>query len=227
MGVRALSAFIVVAVVAAPLGAQVGYPPAESPFRDLEFRQEATLFTGYFTAGADPVGIAPRSGPVFGARYEVRIGGPAQFTGRVARVWSQRTVIDPEQPAETREIGERDLGLYIVDAGLSFNLTGQKSWHGFVPLVTAGIGIATDFQISRDVGGYRMGTPFALSAGGGLRWVPQGPYQARLDAVTSWYQIRYPESYFSGSIDPVRTGSQSVWTRNIAITIGASYQFFR
>ena len=65
------------ATISVSAQAQVGYPPAESPFRDLPFRQEATIVAGYFAAGKDPVGVAPQSGPLVGVRYEARIGGPA------------------------------------------------------------------------------------------------------------------------------------------------------
>ena len=32
----------------ASLAQDVGYPPARSPFRDLEYKQEVTLFGGWF-----------------------------------------------------------------------------------------------------------------------------------------------------------------------------------
>ncbi len=218
-----------VALMGTAVEAQVGYPSSESPFRDLFYRQEATLFTGYYAAGEDPVGVAPRGGQMLGARYEVRIGGPAQLSVRAARVFSERTILDPAQPPAQREVGTQSWPLYLFDLGISFNLTGQKSWHRLVPVVTLGGGIATDMKGSRDVGGYRFGTPFAISFGGGIRWVPEGPYQLRLDVVDNLYQIRYPNTYFTtvGTTPPVRTGAQSVWTHNAAITVGASYQFFR
>ena len=62
------------ALLASTAGAQVGYPPERSPYRDLEYRQELTLLTGYYAASADPAGVAPRSGPMLGLRYDVRVG---------------------------------------------------------------------------------------------------------------------------------------------------------
>jgi 2,3-bisphosphoglycerate-independent phosphoglycerate mutase len=50
------------------------------------YRQELTGFTGYYAAAEDPVGVAPRSGPMLGVRYEIRLGGPAQFYARAAVV---------------------------------------------------------------------------------------------------------------------------------------------
>lgn len=220
---------LAVATTSAVAQAQVGYPPAESPFRDVFYRQEATVVAGYYAAGRDPVGVAPQGGPMVGARYEVRVGGPAQFAVRVARVFSERRILDPAKPEDERIIGTESWPLYLADLGITFNLTGQKSFRGFVPVATVGGGIASDFKGSEDIGGYRFGTAFALSYGAGIRWVSGGRYQARLDVLDYLYQVRYPNSYFtpSGTLPPVRSGSQSAWTHNAAITLGGSYQFFR
>jgi hypothetical protein len=184
---------------------------------------------GYYAAGKDPVGVAPRSGPMIGARYEVRVGGPAQFAVRAARVFSERDILDPTKPEAERIVGTDSWPLYIADLALTFNLTGQKSFRGFVPVLTAGGGVATDLKGSEDIGGFKFGTAFALSYGAGIRWVSGGTYQVRLDALNYLYQVRYPNSYFTptGSLPAVRSGSQSAWTNNIALTLGGSYQFFR
>lgn len=226
---KALAGILAVGLVSASLEAQVGYPPAASPFRDLVYRHEATLFSGWYAAGNDPVGVAPESGPMVGLRYEVRIGGPAQFMARAARVFTERSIINPTLPEGERVVGTTSVPLYVMDLGISFNLTGQKSFRGFVPVGTFGGGIASDFRSERDVGDFRLGTPFALSLGAGVRYVRDGPLQVRLDFVDYLYQIRYPTSYFvsTGGAAPVRRGSQSAWTHNKAITVGASYQFFR
>jgi hypothetical protein len=220
---------LAVATTGAVGQAQVGYPPAESPFRDLVYRQEATIVAGYFAAGSDPVGVAPRSGPMIGARYEIRIGGPAQFAVRAARVFSERDILDPTRPLDERIVGTETWPLYLADLGITFNLTGQKSWRGVVPVASIGGGIASDFRGRADLGGYKFGTAFALSYGAGLRWVPDGRYQLRLDILDYLYQVRYPNTYFTGSgtLPPVRSGAQNVWTHNAAITLGGSYQFFR
>ena len=226
---KAFAALLALGVAAFPAEAQVGYPPSRSPFRDLFYRQEATLFTGYYAAGSDPVGVGPGSGPMVGVRYEVRIGGPAQFSARAGRVFSERTVIDPAKPVGERRVGTASIPLYLIDIGITFNLTGQKSYLGLVPVASLGGGVASDFTSKRDVGDFRFGTPFAISLGAGVRYVRDGPFQLRLDVLDYLYQIRYPNTYFqsAGGVEPVRRGSQSAWTHNLAITVGASYQFFR
>jgi hypothetical protein len=209
----------------------VGYRPEESPYRDLPWRHELTAFTGYFLTGEDPAGVAPRSGPMAGVRYEVRIGGPAQFYARVTGVSSERMVIAPAAAPAERELGTKSLALFLADLGIALNVTGQKTWHHIAPVVSGGIGIAADFD-DADVGGYRLGTPFALNLGAGLRWAPGGRFQVRVDATDHLFQIRYPATYYQSSsttIPPLleRTQPDNVWRHNAALTIGASYLFGR
>ena len=225
----ALAAAVLVPALA---GAQdVGYRPEESPYRDVPYRQEMTLFAGYYAAGKDPEGVAPRSGPMVGARYEIRIGGPAQFFARAGLVRTERRAINPLLPPPAQELGIRDVNLLLADVGVSLNVTGQKSWHGLMPVLAGGLGIASDLA-SRDEGGFRLGTPFAITVGGGVRWVGGGNLQLRVDLTDHVYQVKYPSTYYlipAAGVPPVRASGekQNVWKHNAALTVGASYLFFR
>ena len=214
----------------AALAQEVGHPPERSPYVDLEYRQELTGFTGYFNAGRDPARVAPQGGPMLGLRYEVRVGGPAQFTARSGVVWSKRTLIDPSKAPEERTLSTAEQGLYVADVGLSINLTGQKSFHRVVPVVHGGIGLVSDFR-GRDAGGFQFGTSFAFSFGAGVRLVGSGPFQLRADISDYLYHIEYPDSYltsFDSRVPVLGTrGSKSAWTHNAALTIGASILLFR
>jgi hypothetical protein len=223
-------ASLALAALASTASAQVGYPPDRSPFRDLEFKQEIGGFVGWFAAATDPAGVAPQGGLMVGARYDVRIGGPASFTARLSVVDSKRTVIDPTKPAATRVVGTSSAPLAMADAGITINLTGQKSYRRLVPVLNGGVGLVSDFK-GADVGGYKFGTAFAFSFGGGLRYVPGGRLSLRADVGDSFYQLQYPDAYYvraSDSTAVVRSNqAKSFWKHNAAITVGASYLFFR
>ena len=228
-----LCAFAFVAL-AVPAGAQtvdVGYSPPKSPFKDLEYHQELTFFGGYFGAAKDPAGAAPKAASMEGIRYEVTVGGPAQFYTRLARINSLRNVIDPTAPAATRNLGSQTWPVYIVDAGLSLNLTGQRTFHGIVPVVHTGVGLVSDLDKVDDKDPFNLGTTFAFSFGGGLRMVPGGRFQIRADAGTYLYQIKYPTQYFVTATDNTSVlpagHAKSFWKRNGAYTIGVSYLLFR
>lgn len=210
---------------------EVGYPPTRSPFRDLEYRHELTLFGGYYAAGKDPAGVAPRSGPLFGVRYNANVGGPVALFLRASYVASERRVVDPEQPAASRDLGVRSWPLYITDFGLSLNVTGQKSYRRMVPVVSAGIGFAADGNRSVPEDPFRFGTAFTLTYGAALRFVPGGRFQIRLGADAYLYRLRYPSGYYVPASDTTAvvgpSQARSFWKNNAALTIGASYLFFR
>ena len=210
---------------------EVGYPPARSPFRDLEYRHELTLFGGYYAAGKDPAGVAPRSGPMLGLRYDANVGGPVSLFLRASYVASERRALDPTQPAEARDLGIKSWPLYVTDFGLSLNVTGQKSYRRMVPVVSVGIGFAADGNRSVPEDPFRFGTEFALTYGAGLRFVPGGRFQIRLGADGYLYRLRYPSGYYVPASDGTAvvgaSQARNFWKNNVALTIGASYLFFR
>ncbi|HUQ80668.1 MAG TPA: hypothetical protein VM076_06015 [Gemmatimonadaceae bacterium] len=231
MNVRTWMIAVACSAQATPLMAQIGHVPLRSPYIDLEFKQEATLFGGYYTAGSDQVGVAPGSGPMVGLRYDLRLGGPAALTTKFAYVSAKRTVIDPRRPAGTRVVQtDASWPLYMADVGISLNLTGQRSYRRIVPFVNGALGVVSDFK-GADVGAWKFGTPFAFSAGGGIKWVPSGNLQARIDLSDQLYQVKYPSSYYVTASDGTSvlgtTDAKSDWTSNLGITFGVSYMFFR
>ena len=222
------------ALVAAADGAaaQVGHTPEQSPYVDLVYRHEVTTFSGYLDTQRDPAGVAPRSVPLAGVRYALYLTGPAYFTARVAYGRSERTVLDPLEPAERRVVlPAAGVSLLVADAGIALSLTGFRSWHRLVPEVSGGLGLVSDFRTRADVGGFSFGTRFALTLGAGIRWVPGGRFQMRADLTDNLYRIAYPTSYYQ----PARDGTailparqpRALWTHNPSVTLGVSYLFWR
>lgn len=229
---RALAAILCLVLPIASARAQVGYDPARSPYRDVDYRQEFTAFAGWLFVRHDPAGVVPRSAPIEGIHYEWRAGGPAFLTGEVARASSNRSVIDPTRPLATRLVGERMDPLYAADVGLALALSGAKSYHHLVPLVKGGIGLVSDFRSKPDTGGFTFGTRFALTWGAAVRWVPGGSWELRGDLTNRLYTVGYPPSYYTqptGGGAPVLSSdiARSRWTNNPALTLGIAYLFSR
>lgn len=218
------------AALAAPAGAQVGHAPERSPFVDLDYKQDLTLLTGWYAASKDPAGTANQSGPMVGLRYDVYLGGPASLTSRFAYVNSERTILDPSKPRASRVLRTQQWPLYLFDVGLGLNLTGRKSYKGLVPVTNIGLGIAADWK-KPDRNGYSLGTTFAISLGGGVRWIYSDRLQFRADVTDYLYSISYPTSFYEvvsdGSAVLPGNHSQNVWKHNAALSLGASYMFFR
>ena len=226
--------------LAAPVaGAQVGYEPRRSPFRDLDRTQEVTFFTGWYKAKLDPAQVAPRSGPIAGVHYQWRAGGPASITAALSRVESERTVLDPDRPAacpaapgmNCKSLGMYRWPLYFADAGLALSLTGARSFFQLVPDLKAGIGLASDFHTNPDVGDFAFGTRFAFNWGAGIRWVPGGGFQLRADFTNHLYSLAYPDAYYRPAEDKTQilapSQKRSAWLNNPGFTIGLSYLFSR
>ncbi len=217
--------------LSAPLAAQVGHEPRRSPYRDLEWRQELTVLGGQFQAAVDPAKVAPRSGPMLGAHYEIRLGGPVYFAARMAGVLSDRRVIDPKLEANQRlQDPSKSVPLLLTDVGFSLNLTGFKSYRSAVPFLGFGAGLGAGFE-KQDVGGYQFGYPFLFTVRPGVKFATGGKWHVRAEATNYFYRIRYPETYFikTGADDPVLEpgSSRNYWKRNLGITLGMTYSYGR
>jgi hypothetical protein len=217
---------------ATPLVAQdVGYPPSSSPYRDIPTPQRITLFGGYFVASKDKIGAIPKSAPLVGLRYEVTVGGPAQFFARTAFAPSKRNAYDPARPQATRSLGEVSAPLYFADIGFSFNLTGQKSWNHLVPTVGFGLGLVSSMKRTEN-DPFRLGTKFAFSTDFGVRYVPEGrSLEWRVNLGNTFYQTRYPAQYTTLAGDGTSLlpegSSRSSYRMNWTLTAGLSYPIFR
>jgi hypothetical protein len=228
--VKHLLSALALAFIATTARAQVGHLPESSPYRDFETSQEFTFFGGHYKAGTDPIGIAPRDGPMFGIRYQVHVGGPAFLVARWSHINTERFAIDPTKIGTARQLAKQNVSVNLYDIDLALNLTGEKSFHHIVPVVNFGAGIATcGCAVASDP--YAFGTPFAFSFGGGLRFVPGGRFQLTADWNDYLYQLKYPTAYFvipTGGTAAV-TGNQarSFWKNNRGVTLGASLLFFR
>lgn len=217
---------------AATARAQVGHMPQRSPYRDVLVKHAITYFAGYYSGTKDPAGVAPTDGPMVGARYGIRLAGPVFFTGRLAGVFSERSVVDPTLPPAQRRVGNTSVPLMFADAGFDLVLTGSKSWHSLVPALNASVGVAADLSGKTDKSQFRVGIPFLLSYGPSLRFVPgDGNWSWRVDLSDHYFRLRYPESYFlktgpdSTFLPP--DGKRTLWRHNWAVTLGASVALFR
>jgi hypothetical protein len=210
-------------------GGSVGYPPARSPFVDLEHAQELTVIGGNYHGHRDPANVAPTGGAILGLHYEWRATGPLQLIAEAARISSERNILNPSKVGAARNLGAQSRALYTADFDLGLGLTGGKSWHHLVPEIATGVGLISNFDAQPDSGGFRFGTRFAFNLAAGLKYVPAGRWQIRADIKDRMYTIAYPETYYiapSGGTAVVTTEqARSFWTHNPQLTLGLSYLF--
>jgi hypothetical protein len=224
-------ALLLSAVLSSGALAQVGYPPSESPYRDANLTSRMGLFAGYYRAAKDPAGVFPQSGPLIGARLDVHVGGPGDIAFRITHIPTKRNIIDPTRAAGERLVEVKDVPLTFADVGLSFNLTGAKSWHNLMPIVHGSVGIVTDFG-KTDVGGFAHGSTFSIGYGIGMRYVPpKGRLGVRADAGSHLYSLQYPLSYYTvggdGTAVLATTVDRSSWRNNWTLSAGLWYQLLK
>lgn len=214
-----------------PAAAQVvGSTPSESPYRDLPWKQSLAFFAGGFDTGRDEAGVGPQPGWLAGVRYDLRIGGPVALVARVAAAPTSRRVLSPLSPTASRYLGNQQSQLFAGDLGIAMNLTGQKSWHRVVPVLSGGVGVASDFRGTPDAGGYRFGTRFMFTYGLGLRYATKGRWEPRVDFTNYVWQLQYPPEYRekgSDGSDPVVSHGKAPWMGNHLWSVGLSYQLLR
>lgn len=215
--------------IASAASAQVGHLPDKSPFRDIEGGQELTVFAGHFNAGAHPSGVAPKPGTMMGLLYQIHVGGPANLMVRYGRVSTDRLAVNPTLGKTSRSLGSHSAVVSLYDVGVGLNLTGMKSFHHIVPVVNFGGGVAS-CTCTVDKDPYTFGTPFAISLGAGLRYVPGGHFQIRVDLNDYLYQMKTPSGYFINSADNTPVAAQGTprnfWKNNPTLTVGVSRLFF-
>ncbi len=228
-----MKAFIVFAVAllaAVPVGAQVGHEPEKSPYADLEYRQELTLLGGYVRTRHDPAGILLKSMPVLGARYEWTLTGPLAFSSDIIAGVGERDLVDPRKSVTTRLLGTEKNAMVAADLALALNLTGMRSWHRLVPQVRGGIGVVHS-AAKDDSTGYSFGTPFAFVFGGGVKYVPGGRFQLRVDVTDRVFKQSYTDAYYRLATDNTAvlpgTTKRSFYTHHTALTVGLTYLFSR
>lgn len=227
---KQISGAVALLFLATAASAQVGHAPDKSPFRDIAGGQELTLFAGHYNASADPVGVMPKPGQSLGLLYQIHVGGPMELMARYARVSTTREAVDPTLGKTNRSLGSHNVQISLYDLDIGLNLTGLKSFHHIVPVISAGGGIAS-CTCRVDLDPFDFGTPFAFSLGAGLRYVPGGHFQVRVDLNNYMYQLHYPGPYYVNSADNTPVATQgtphSFWKSNPNLTIGVSRLFFR
>ena len=91
------------AVLAPAATAQVGYPPSKSPYQDITTKQEFTFYGGQFGGSKGDAGVGPQSGGIFGVRYGIRLGGPADDVGQRRRQVRPLLAEDVQQHQRDRQ----------------------------------------------------------------------------------------------------------------------------
>ncbi len=223
-----IAGLALLASVAAPGRAIAQHIP--SPYRFVEKKQEATLFAGKLWSEPGLLGLGVDDSPIFGGSYTLRIGGPFNLEFTAAAIPTKRAVQDTVLPdtATFVKVGEADVTLGSLEAGIRFDLTGARTFHRVIPYLVTGVGLNT--RITSDVGAdstvaaslrYRPGTRFAGHFGAGIEWVPSSRIGFKIDARDHLWRVRAPAGFLELSSE----APDKEWLQHYAVTAGLTYRF--
>jgi hypothetical protein len=230
---RSATAALVIAAAAAPLAAQVGNPPGQSPFRDLTARQSITFSAGRFTGTTAAAPVAWRPGMMGAVRLDTRLAGPLDFYLSFGFAGSSRYKINTERDTLTRQSGPFAKTLFLTDLGLVLNLTGAKTWHHLAPYVGVGAGWMLPSAAETDTGGYSAGSHFTIVPSLGTRVFLTRSLAVRLEVRDYFFPYNWPLRYFfpidrNGNALPAVLSSDlkdKQWRHHLALTVGFMYGF--
>lgn len=194
---RSLLPALLLTLAPAALAAQVsvGHTPAGSPYTDVVRGHTVSLSGGFMTGGEGAIGLGPNGGPVFSLRYDRRLSALVGITAGVGVADLERLVAHPDAPVEEQFTGPVGQTVSLVDLGLHFNITGDKSWRRLAPFVmlTGGFGFAG--KPEADTTSYEFGTKFFFQPGIGTRYMFSPRLQLRAEALAVAWKLSYPSSF--------------------------------
>jgi len=204
----------------------------DSPYRFVDQKQAVSLFTGYIVTGQGTLELGPRSGMVFGGRYDITLSGPFALEADVSWFSKTRAVLDTVPGDTTRSvIGDADFTTLLLTGSLRFNLTGPRTYHGVQPYLAFGIGAALDMSKESALSDslpanarFDFGTSFIGSLGGGAEIMLGQRLGLRLDARNILWKIKTPEAFLVKGEQALLLPADE-WSQNFALTAGLVFRF--
>lgn len=229
---RVLMGTVLAVTVTHAATAQVGHPPSDSPYRDIDRGHTAAATVGYLSGSRGRAEVGPSAALTLGVRYELRLSGPTDIVFSLSRAGADRFVIDPLQPPAERRAGPVSQSMVLGDVGLHFLITGSKTWNGLAPYVGASFGVAVASSTPQDTSGYEFGTKFTIQPMVGVRYYPTTSVSLRLEIRDVLWRLRYPGSFFGSATgdpedDPVLApgAGDTQWTHHPWLTAGIGIAF--
>jgi hypothetical protein len=232
-----LAALAVLALAARPAAAQT----IQSPIRYVDQSQGIEPFVGYVFTDANlnltdstSADLGPRSAPIFGLRYTIRVSGPLSLRASAGYMPSKREVFFAELAAPDSsqirpvDTGRRvSTGVLLVEAGVLFHLTGPRTVHNLAPFVGVNGGFAraitgSDPQES-DIPAperYDFGPSFAVGVSGGTDLFLTRRVALRLELNGRLWRESAPEGFRSATQSKI-----SEWNNASSAQLGAVLHF--
>lgn len=201
-----------------------------SPYRFIEETQSAGAFGGYLWTTNEAPDLGPRSAPMVGLRYSIRLSGPVAGELSLGFAPSERTVFtNVAASGDTtavvlQEAGVTDMSILLAEAGLRFSLTGARTWNGLAPYVIGAGGIVADLAGRESVEldddeRFDFGPGLAVALGAGTEWFVGQRFSLRAEVRDQIWRLSIPSGLRAATDEETR------WTNNFGFTVGAALHF--
>jgi hypothetical protein len=236
-GLRVTTAFcLALAPITTQALAQVGHPPASSPYRDIRKGHTFTVTGGYLSGDGGEFGIGPHDGPLFGVRYDIRTASAIQLGLGIAHGSPDRFIVNPFVQLANRRSGPVSQSVTLAELDVQLNVTGGKSWRRLAPYVGAGGGIAFGGGTPADTSGYEFGNKIFLAPNVGVRVFFSDRIHLRAEARATFWKLKYPTTFQQEPVEEPGTqenpnavipsdGSLDEWTTSSLLQAGLGYSF--
>jgi hypothetical protein len=213
--------------------AQVGHPPASSPYRDIRRGHTVTLTGGYFSGDGGEFNIGPHDGTVFGARYDIRTSRAIQLGLGLSRGNLKRFIVNPFVRLANRRSGPVDQSVTFAELNVQMNVTGGKSWHRIAPYVALTGGLALAGDTPADTSRFDFGKKLYFAPAAGFRLFLSQRLHLRAEARATFWKLNYPTTFQNEPVEEpgtpdnpnaVITGtSLTEWTTSSWLQAGLGY----
>jgi hypothetical protein len=230
-------------IVLAILALSAGTASAQSvpsPFRYIERPSSVEILGGYLftdpTVEIDSLRSAEfgaQSAPMVTARFNRRLGGPLSGNVGLSFIASDRKVISAAegqdsafvQPLETGETVSAPI--LMLEGGLRFHVTGDRTYRGFAPFLAVTGGVATELggtagaerELPEDER-FDFGPAFAVGGAAGLDVFLSQRVSLRTELSYRIWRLGVPQGFATG-----RNADIDVWKGNAGVSVGAAFHF--
>ena len=204
--------------------AQVGNPPAKSPYRDIRYGSSLLYTGGSFTGSGGFLGLGPHSGGIYELRYVRRLSKPLSLTVGGSQAKLERTVITfaTDTTPVTRDTVPQTVTM--LHAGLQFNISGGKSWRGFAPFIGFITGLAIGGSVPQETTGFDFGTKFFVAPLAGVNFYATKRIYARGELRANFWRLTYPSTY-RGQADDADPYTAAQWLTSGVYLLGVGFSF--
>jgi hypothetical protein len=227
--------FLLFALCACPLAAQVGHPPGSTPYRDIRKGHTITALGGYFAGDGGDLNIGPHKGTLFGGRYDIRTGSTIQLGVAIVRGDLERFIVNPFVQLANRRSGPVKQSVTFAELNLQFNVTGGKSWYRIAPFVGVGGGLAFASGTPADTSEYDFGRKLYFVPHIGVRVFLSDRLHFRGEARATFWKLDYPTTFQEEPVEEPGTPENphavipgnklDEWTTSPSFLFGLGYSF--